>query len=64
MKDHYDFSEGTRGKFYTTDAIFRVPVYLDEEVERQLTIKASAKGVELTQLVNELLKKELSKGND
>jgi hypothetical protein len=34
MKDHYDFSKGVRGKFYASDAVVRLPVYLDEQVER------------------------------
>jgi uncharacterized DUF497 family protein len=62
MKDHYDFSKGARGKFYKPDAKFHLPVYLDQEVELQLAAKAEAKGVELSELVNELLKKELASG--
>ena len=59
MKERYDFSKGERGKFYRADAIFRVPVYLDEQIEVYLAGKAEAKGVELSDLVNELLKKEI-----
>jgi hypothetical protein len=59
MKDHYDFSKGERGKFYAPDAVFRLPVYLDEQVERYLAAKAEAKGVDLSDLVNELLKREI-----
>lgn len=25
MKDHYDFSKGTRGKWYRKDAVMRLP---------------------------------------
>jgi hypothetical protein len=64
MKDHYDFSKGVRGKFYKSDAKFHLPVYLDQEVELQLAAKAEAKGVELSELVNELLRKELANGTD
>ena len=42
MKHHYDFSKGTRGKFYQADAVFRLPVYLDEAVEQELAAKAEA----------------------
>ncbi len=59
MKDHYDFSKGVRGKFYRADAVFRLPVYLDEQVQSYLTAKADAKGVELAELVNEMLKKDI-----
>jgi hypothetical protein len=34
-------------------------VYLDEEVQTYLAKKAEAKGVELSELVNKLLKKEI-----
>lgn len=59
MKDQYDFSKGERGKFYRPNAVFRLPVYLDEAVETYLAKKAEAKGIELSDLVNELLKKEI-----
>lgn len=59
MKERYDFRKGGRGKFYRPDAVFKLPVYLDEEVEAYLAKKAEAKGVELSDLVNELLKKDI-----
>lgn len=59
MKDRYDFSKGERGKFYRPDAVFRLPVYLDEKVEKYLTSKADAKGMELSDLVNDMLKREI-----
>ncbi len=40
MKDRYDFSKGVRGKFYRPDAVFRLPVYLDEKVDKYLAAKA------------------------
>lgn len=59
MKDRYDFSKGVRGKFYRPDAVFRLPVYLDEKVESYLTAKADAKGIDLSDLVNEMLRREI-----
>ena len=59
MKDHYDFSKGVRGKFYRPDAVFRLPVYLAEKVEKYLAAKVDAKGVELSDLVNDLLRREI-----
>ncbi len=59
MKDHYDFSNGKRGQFYSPDAVFRIPVYLDEAVQSYLTERATSKGVELSDLVNDLLKKDI-----
>ena len=59
MKQPYDFSHGERGKFYRENATFKLPVYLDAEVEHYLTQKAEHKGIELSDLVNQLLKKEI-----
>lgn len=59
MKEEYDFSQGQRGKFYQPGALFKLPVYLDEDVQSYLAAKAQSKGVELSELVNELLKKEI-----
>lgn len=59
MKDHYDFSKGQRGKFYKPDAVFRLPVYLDERVQDYLSAKAEAKGIDLAELVNDMLKKDI-----
>jgi hypothetical protein len=59
MPDEIDFSTGTRGKFYKPNAVVRLPIYLDEKVESYLNEKAAAKGVDLSVLVNELLKKEI-----
>lgn len=59
MKTHYDFSKGERGKFYRPDAVFRLPVYLDEQVQSYLAEKADAKGIELSELVNDLLRREI-----
>ncbi len=59
MKQRYDFSKGERGKFYKPDAVFKLPVYLDEDVQAYLAKKAEAKGVELSDLVNDLLKKDI-----
>jgi len=57
MKDEYDFSNATRGKFRRSDAAFDIPVYLDASVREYLTARAKAKGVEVNELVNELLKR-------
>lgn len=59
MKDQYDFSKGERRKFYRADAVFHLPVYLDEKVQDYLITKADAKGIDLADLVNEMLKKDI-----
>jgi hypothetical protein len=59
MKREYDFSQGERGKFYRPDAQFNIPIYLDNEVLAYLSEKARSKGVEVNQLVNDILKKDI-----
>lgn len=60
MKDEYDFSEGTRRKFYRENVALDLPVYLDPEVRAYLAQRAKAKGIEINQLVNELLKRDIA----
>ena len=60
MRPEYDFSHGERGKHYAgADAVFHIPVYLDQDVQTFLTEKAASKGVALDRLVNDLLKNEI-----
>lgn len=59
MRDEYDFTKGERGKFYQPNTKLNLPVYLDDEVQTQLMELAKAKGVELSFLVNALLKKDI-----
>lgn len=59
MKQRYDFTKGKRGQFYQADAVFKLPVYLNPDIEAYLTKQAEANGVELSDLVNELLKKDI-----
>jgi hypothetical protein len=59
MPAETDFSEGTRGKFFRPDARISQPVYLEAEVQAYLTARAKARGIEVGQLVNELLKKDI-----
>jgi len=39
-EDHDDFGKGERGKFYEENAVFRLPLYLDKEIEQELTAAA------------------------
>jgi hypothetical protein len=59
MPDEIDFSEGVRGKFYRPDMKLALPVYLDKDVQSRLSNLATAKGVDISELVNDLLKKDL-----
>lgn len=59
MKSEYDFSNAERGKFYRKDAVLDLPVYLEAGVRDYLTARAKAKGVEVNELVNDLLKRDI-----
>ena len=59
MKDEYDFSKGTRGRFYRQDAKLIPPLHLEPEVLRYLMARAVARGTTLDALVNELLRKNI-----
>ncbi len=58
MPDEIDFSQGIRGRFYRPNATLRLPIYLDEEVHARLAHLASEKGLELSEPVNELFRKD------
>ncbi|MFP5373722.1 MAG: hypothetical protein ACLGHW_02325 [Gammaproteobacteria bacterium] len=59
MPAEIDFAKGERGKFFRKDARLRLPLYLDDPLQERLAAIADAKGVELSALVNELLRKDL-----
>ena len=59
MQNEYDFSNAQRGKFYRKDATLELPIYLDPDVRDYLAARAKAKGIEVNQLVNELLKRDI-----
>ena len=59
MKPEYDFSKGERGKFFRPDIEIRTPIYLDEDVQRYLSNRATQKGIPLSELVNGLLKQDI-----
>jgi hypothetical protein len=60
MPAEIDFSGGTRGKFYRSNARLNLPVYLDADVQAYLTALAARKGVALSELANDLLKKDIA----
>ncbi|HSI56365.1 MAG TPA: hypothetical protein VLA16_02335 [Ideonella sp.] len=54
-----DFSKGVRGKFFKPGTRLSLPVYLEADVQDYLAARAKARGIEVGQLVNELLKKDI-----
>ena len=47
------------GKVYRSSPKLNIPVYLDEQVQAYLMQKADTKGVTLSDLVNDLLRREI-----
>lgn len=59
MPADIDFSKGQRGKFHRPGMHLALPVYPDGAVQDTPTRLASAKGVELSELANQLLRKDI-----
>jgi cytidylate kinase len=59
MKQEYDFSKAERGKFYRKGAELRLPIYLEAKLQNQLERIAQKKGKELSDVVNQLVRKEM-----
>jgi hypothetical protein len=59
MPSEIDFSGAKRGQFYKAGAQLNLPVYLDQDVQATLAALASAKGVDYSALINDLLKKDI-----
>jgi hypothetical protein len=59
MPHEIDFSKGQRGKFHRPGTRLALPVYLDDQVQATLAALASVKGIDLSHLVNDLLRKDI-----
>ena len=59
MRREYDFSKAVRGKFYRKGAKLRVPIYLDPKLQSKLERIARRKGKDVTEMVNQLLLKDI-----
>lgn len=59
MKREYDFSKAVRGKFFRKGAELHLPIYVDSAMRRRLERIAKRAGKPVTELVNELLKKDI-----
>lgn len=55
-----DFSQGERGKFYRRNLKLNMPVYFDEDIQQFLAGIASRKGMPITEVANELLRKDMA----
>jgi len=59
MRKEYDFSKGTRGKFYETKARLSLPVYLDSDVQHFVEQIARTRRSDISRVVNQLLKSDM-----
>lgn len=60
MPDEIDFTGGKRGKFFRPDATLNLPIYLDAEVRGYLAAVAEKKGLPVSEVANDLLKKDIA----
>lgn len=58
MKKEYDFSGGERGRFYSPEAEFNLPIYLEPEIAEFVKKLAKEKDLDRSEIVNMLLKKD------
>ena len=59
MKREYDFSKGVRGKFYKKGAVLRLPIYLDDKLQKQVERLAEKNGKDVSDMVNQFVRKEV-----
>ncbi len=59
MKKEYDFSKGKRGKFHNPNGEFSLPIYLEPEVAEFVQKLSVKKHIDRSQLVNQLLEKDM-----
>ncbi|MHB1291797.1 MAG: hypothetical protein ACYCY5_06340 [Sulfuricella sp.] len=59
MPAEVDITGAARGKFYRPNLRLNLPVYLDADVQNYLNAIAAKKGMPLSQLANDLLKREI-----
>ncbi|RPI47028.1 MAG: hypothetical protein EHM59_05785 [Betaproteobacteria bacterium] len=61
MPAEIDFAGATRGKFHRAGAALHVAVYLDATVQGWLLDRARAQGVDLSEQMNALLRKDIER---
>jgi cytidylate kinase len=59
MKKQYDFSKGTRGKFYKPNLVLNIPIYLDSKLQKRVEEVARRKGQDVGAVVSRFVRKEL-----
>jgi hypothetical protein len=59
MKPHYDCSNAERGKFYRKGTRVRLPIYLDNKLQKRLEHIAEKKGRDVGDVISGLLMKNV-----
>ncbi|HBB94559.1 MAG TPA: hypothetical protein DC054_04150 [Blastocatellia bacterium] len=59
MKREYDFSKAVRGKFYQKGTKLRLPIYLDQKLQKQVERLAEKNGKAVGEMVNQIVRKEV-----
>lgn len=59
MSPEFDFSKGVRGKFFKPDAELRLPVFLDQDIQRYLVQRSPGKRASREYTVD-LLKRDIA----
>ena len=59
MKKENDFSKAEQGKFYRPIEELEIPIYLDKEIKTFFSKKASERHIDLGQIINTILRKEM-----
>ena len=59
MKKHYDFSEAEQGKLHRPAKTLRIPVYLDDDIQKALVGKQNGRRKNLSKIVNDVLRTQL-----
>ncbi len=56
MKKEYDFSRAQRGRFYRSDVVFNLPVYLDKDNRAFVEKVAQSNHSDVSTVVNDLIR--------
>jgi hypothetical protein len=59
MKPKYDSSDVVREKFDRPNTKFTMPVYLDDQMLKFFTAQAELRGVDLSELLNDVLREDM-----
>jgi hypothetical protein len=59
MKKHYDFTKARQGTLHRSAKSLRLPVYLDEDVQKKLVGQEKLAKKDLSKVVNSILRSHI-----